>query len=128
MSTAVKNARTIVASAANAAGATTRGRLDLQTAIGGMLTIRMTNGGTGPTTQCVARILVAHNATMPDAGAEGADWKQVSEIGGGVANNGITRDTYRFGMEVMCIEVEFSGNTGQGVTVEAYVSEVTSVS
>ena len=54
--------RTVVASASNAAGATTRGTLDLRTKLGGLLTMKITNGGTGPTVQCEGRVLVAHNA------------------------------------------------------------------
>jgi hypothetical protein len=128
MATAVKNARTIVASATNTAGSTTRGRLDLQTALGGIVTLKITNGATGPSVQCQARILIAHNATMPAAASAGSDWKTVFVVGNGTANNTIGEWSYQFGDEIMCLEVEFTGNTGQSVTVEAYASEVTSIS
>lgn len=117
-------ATAIVSSAANTAGSTTRGRLDCTAVDGGIVTLRMTNGATGPTVQCVARVLVAHKqASMPAAAAEGTadgDWKQVLEIGGGTTANASTRGVYRFGPEVAYIEVEFAGNTGQSVTVEAH--------
>lgn len=128
MSVATKNARTIVASTTNAAGATTRGRLDLQTALGGIVTYKITNGATGPTVQCEGRILISHNATMPAAASAGADWKTISVVGNGITNNAINEWSYTFGPEVMSLEVEFTGNTGQSVTVEAYASEFTSVS
>lgn len=112
----------LVSSAANTAGSTTRGRLDCTGADGGMIRWRMTNGGTGPTVQCEARILVARKqSSMPSAAAEGTgddDWKQVYAQGGGTANSASTRGSWSFGPEVAYIEIEFTGNTGQSVTVE----------
>ena len=60
-----KTPRTIVTSASNSAGGTTRGTLDLKTTYGGFLTIKMTTGGTGPSAQCVCNVMVAHNSTLP---------------------------------------------------------------
>ncbi|HEY9817691.1 MAG TPA: hypothetical protein V6D20_18080, partial [Candidatus Obscuribacterales bacterium] len=58
----------LVSSVANTAGSTTRGRLDCSAVDGGIVTFRITNGGTGPTLQCEARVLVAHKDTaMPAA-------------------------------------------------------------
>ena len=113
----------LVSSASNGAGSTTRGRVDCSAADGGIITFRITNGGTGPTLQCEGRILVAHKDTaMPAAAAEGTgdgDWKQVYVLGGGSAADTSTRGVYRFGPEVAYAEVEFTGNTDQAVTVEA---------
>lgn len=115
-------AAALVSSAANTAGSTTRGRLDVSAADGGMIRWRMTNGGTGPTLQCEARVMVAaKDAAMPAAGAEGTGdlaWKQVASQGGGVVANASTRGSYRFGPEIAYIQIEFTGNTGQSVTVE----------
>lgn len=112
----------LVSSAANTAGSTTRGRLDVSAADGGEIRWRMTNGGTGPTVQCTAKVLIARKQTsMPTAASEGTgddDWKQVFEQGGGTINSASTRGSYRFGPEVAYIEIEFSGNTAQSVTVE----------
>jgi hypothetical protein len=112
----------LVPSASNAAGATTRGRLDVSASDGGMIRWKMTNGGTGPTLECVARVMVARKQTsMPAAGAEGTGddaWKIVHEQGGGTAANGTTFGSYRFGPEVAYVQIEFTGNTGQAVTVE----------
>jgi hypothetical protein len=119
----------VVSSAANSAGSTTRGRLDCSAVDGGILTLRITNGGTGPTAQCLGRILVAHKqSSMPAAAAEGTgdnDWKQVAEIGGGTVANASTRLSWRFGPEIAYAEVEFTGNTGQSVTVEAHATTFT---
>ena len=117
-----KTGQVLVSSAANTAGSTTRGRIDCSSAEGGMIRWRMTNGGTGPTVQCEARILIARKqASMPTAAAEGTaddDWKRVYTQGGGLTANASTRGSYRFGPEVAYIEIEFTGNTGQSVTVE----------
>lgn len=127
MSTATKTARTLVASASNGAGSTTRGRLDLTTAFGGMLTAKITNGATPPTVQAVANVLIAHNATQPAAGGAGVDWKTIFSAGGGTTANAVSEWSLDIPMGVMQLEVEFSGNTAQAVTVEAYFSELTSV-
>jgi hypothetical protein len=122
-------ATAIVTSATLTASSTSRGRLDCSAVDGGIVTLRITNGGTGPTTQCEGRILVAHKGTsMPAAASEGTgdtDWKQVYAIGGGVANSASTRGVYRFGPEVAYLEVEFTGNTGQSVTIEAHATTYT---
>lgn len=115
-------AAVLVSSAANTAGSTTRGRLDVSAADGGMLRWKMTNGGAGPTLQCEARILIARKqGSMPAAASEGTgddDWKQVYAQGGSTVANAVTRGSFRFGPEVAYIEIEFTGNTGQSVTVE----------
>ena len=112
----------LVSSASNAAGATTRGRLDVSAADGGEIRFCITNGGTGPTVQCEARVLVARKqASMPSAASEGTgddDWKQKFAIGGGTTASAKTRGSYTFGPETAYVEIEFTGNTGQSVTVE----------
>jgi len=121
-----KTPRTLVASGSNAAGATTRGTLDLRTAQGGLLTLKITNGATGPTVQCQANILAAHNSgSTPTAASAGTDWKTLWSVGGGTTANAITEQSMEVGPGVMHLEVEFTGNTGQAVTVEAYLSEIT---
>lgn len=127
--TLTKTPRTLVASASNAASSTTRGTLDLRTAMGGLLTMKITNGATGPTVQCEGRVLVAHNSgSTPAAASAGSDWKTIWSFGGGTTNSAITEQSVEIGPGVMHLEVEFTGNTGQAVTVEAYLSEVTNSS
>ena len=114
----------LISSVSNAAGSTQRSAvLDCTAADGGMLRWRMTNGVTGPTVQCLTRILVARKqASAPASAAEGTGddaWKVVYEQGGGSANSTSTRGSYRFGPEVAYIHIEMGGNTGQAVTVEA---------
>lgn len=124
-----QTATAIITSASNGAGSQTRGRLDCTAVDGGIVTFRITNGGTGPSSQCEGRILVAHKgSSMPAAAAEGTgdtDWKHVYTIGGGIANSASTRGVFRFGPEVAYLEVEFDGNATQAVTVEAHATTYT---
>lgn len=120
-----KTDTTIVASASNAAGATTRGTIDLSAVYGGIVTMKITNGGTGPTLQCEGRVLISHADTLPAAASAGADWKTIWRFGGGITVNAITEQSFQFGPEVRHLEVEFTGNTGQAVTVEAIASTYT---
>lgn len=127
-STPVYTARTIIASTSNAAGSTTRGALDLRGKYGGTLTLKITNGAPSPTAQCVANVLIAHNdGATPAAASRGADWKTILSVGAGTTANSISE----WSLDLQCVqhlEVEFIGNTGQAVTVEAYLTEFTSVS
>lgn len=118
----------VAAGTSNAAGATTRAVLDIRGALGGFLQLKITNGATGPTAQCEGRVLVAHTTgPTPGAASAGADWKTVWRFGGGTANNGVTESgaiEVPFGAQH--VEVEFTGNTGQAVTVEAVLTRVDS--
>ena len=120
-----KTGTTIVASASNAAGATTRGTIDLSSVYGGIVTLKITNGGTGPGVQCEGRVLISHADTLPTAASAGADWKTIWRFGGGTTNSAVTEQSFQFGPEVRHLEVEFTGNTGQAVTVEAVASTYT---
>jgi hypothetical protein len=127
--TATKAARTLIAAGtSNAAGATTRGTVDLRTAFGGLLTVKLTNGGTGPTLQAEARVLVAHNAgATPTAAGAGADWKTIYVVGNGTAANTVGEWSIPIDQSVMHCEVEITGNTGQAITCEAFLSELSSI-
>lgn len=128
--TLTKTPRTLItAGTSNSAESTTRGTVDLRTAQGGMLTIKLTNGGTGPTVQATANILIAHDSgSTPTAGSAGATWKTIWSFGGGTTANAITEQSIDVSPGVMHLEVEVTGNTGQAVTCEAYLSEITSAS
>lgn len=128
-STLTKNARTVVAAGtSNAAGGVTRGVVDLRTAHGGLLTMKIINGGTGPTVQCEGRVLVAHTSgATPAVGSAGADWKTIWKFAGGTTSSATTEQSITIDPAVMHLEVEFTGNTGQAVTVEAFLSEITNV-
>lgn len=122
-----KNARTLVAAGTtDVVGTPQYGTINLNAVQGGgFLTIKMTNGATGPTVQCVATVLVAHNATLPTAGPAGSDWKTIAAYGGGTVALAVTEIGIPIDPSIMCLEVSFGGNTGQSVTVESYFSELT---
>lgn len=125
--TLTKTPRTLIsAGTSNAAGSTTRGTVDLRTKQGGLLTVKLTNGGTGPTVQATCNILVAHNSgATPTAASAGTDWKTILSFGGGTTNSAVTEQSMDVSPGVMHLEVEVTGNTGQAVTCEAFLSEIT---
>lgn len=127
--TLTKTPRTLIAAAtSNAAGSTTRGTADLRTAQGGMLTVKIANGATGPTVPATVNILIAHDAgATPTAAAAGADWKTIWSFLASTGNGVITEQSITIDPGVMHLEVEVTGNTGQAVTCEAFLSEITSV-
>jgi hypothetical protein len=129
MTTAVKTARTLIAAGtSNSAAGTTRGTLDLRTALGGRLTVKITNGATGPTVGATVNVLVAHNAgSTPAAASAGVDWKTIFSVAASTANNAVHEWSWTVDKNVMHLEVEVAGNTGQAVTCEAFLSETTSV-
>lgn len=120
-----KSKSVIVASTSNAAGATTRGTLDVSSKYGGIITIKITNGATGPTARCEGRVLISHEDTLPAAASAGADWKTAWRFDGGTTNAAVTEQSFIFGPEVRHVEVEFTGNTAQAVTVEAIATTYT---
>lgn len=128
--TADKSPVTLISAAtSNAAGASTRGAVDLRTAIGGLLTVKLTNGGTGPTLQATAYVMAAHDSgSLPATGALGTTWKTIATLGGGgTTASAVTEFAYRVPLGVMHLQVEVSGNTGQAVTCEAFLSKASSV-
>jgi hypothetical protein len=122
MTTHTRTITAVVAEATNnTAGSTTRGRVDARGMDSGWLHIKMTNGGTGPTVQCEGRILVSDtDGTQPTAGSAGTDWKTIiSGITPGTAANAVREYWWYHGPGMTHLEVEFTGNTGQTVVVEA---------
>lgn len=120
-----KVAATLIASTSNAAGASTRGVLDLRAKVGAFLTLKINHGATAPTAQCVCNVLVSHaTGTTPAAASAGADWKTHWSFGGGVVNGAVTEQTI-WVEGPQHIAVEFTGNTAQAVTVEAFATVTT---
>ena len=96
---------------------------------GGLLTAKITNGGTGPGVQCVATVYVAHTTgSTPSTGAEGADWKTYAILGGGgTTANAVT--PMSIVLPPCChVQIEFAGNTTQSVTVESFITDYTDLS
>ena len=127
--TLVKTPRTVIATGtSNAAGSSTRGTLDQRTSQGGLLTVKINNGATGPTVPATVNIMVAHSSgATPAAGPAGTDWKTIWSFASSTGNNAVTEQSITVDPAVMHLQVEVTGNTGQAVTCEAYLSEITSV-
>ncbi len=124
--TLTKAVRTIIAAAtSNAATATTLGTpVDLRTALGGLITIKTTNGGTLGA-QAVVSILAAHNAgSTPTAAVAGTNWKTLYQVGTGLVSGTVNEWSYRVPESVMHVNVVIAGNTTNAVTIEAFMSEV----
>lgn len=107
------------ASVSNGAGATTTGSgVDLTTKFGGVVTLKITNGATGPTIGCVGNF---------DISGDNSAFKLWRSFQAGIANSGV----YEFSTEVppgiMYIRSRFTGNTGQAVTVEAFIQEFVNI-
>lgn len=110
-------------------GNSATGTADTRTALGGFLTLRIANGGTALTAQCVGRVLISHaTGATPTAAAAGQDWKTIWTFGGGTSANAITESgpiDLPFGTKH--VQVRFEGQN-QSVTVEAQLSVVTNAS
>lgn len=116
---ATKTSRTIQASVSNAAAGTTNGtELDLSTKYGALVCAKLTNGATGPTVGCDFVVYVGE--------ATGTK-REFSRQTGGVTNNGVYEFAVEIPPSVMFVNVTFTGNTGQAVTVECYAQELTSI-
>lgn len=116
--TAVKTARVLQASATNAAGATATGTaLDLTTKYGGLATLTITNGGTGPTLPCDAIIETSRDNT---------NWAEFSRQTASTANSAVATFNVLIPDAVMYVRSKFTGNTAQDVTVAATFQELTS--
>lgn len=111
-----KGAVTLKASGSNAAGATTNSSsLNMTTYPGAVVTAQITNGATAPTVPCSAIVQVSSDGTTWHTWAQGTA--------------GLTASTaYSFSWEipppVMYVNVKFTGNTDQAVTVAAQAQYV----
>lgn len=109
------------ASASNAAAATTTGSwIDVRSYKSSILA-KITNGGTGPTIGCTARVdLSPDNGTTVYQGAGGS-------FLAGVVSSGAYAALFDLPEDAMYARVVFTGNTAQAVTVQADVTKVTAL-
>lgn len=115
-----KTARTIIAAATSnaAAGTTTGTALDLTTRYGGLLTIKLTNGGTGPGVPASAKIYTSH---------DNVNFKLWQTLTGDTTASSVNEWAVDIPLGVMYLRVDVTGNTGQAVTCEAFVQELTTI-
>lgn len=116
---ATKTSRTLQASASNAAGATTDGtELNLSTGYGALVCGKITNGATGPTVGCDFVVYVGEATGVR---------REFSRQTAGTSNNGVAEFAVEVPPAAMFVNVRFTGNTGQAVTVECFAQELTGV-
>lgn len=117
-----KTAQTPQASATNAAAATATGSwLDVNYGVSGVAVV--TNGGTGPTVPCDFVIEVSN-----DGGTTAFEWSRQTAL---AANSAVTRFPFALGIgnggDFGKYRTKFTGNTVQGVTVQADAETTASV-
>jgi hypothetical protein len=117
---ASKTLRTIIAAAtSNTAGSTTTGAVvDLTTKYGGLATVKITNGGTGPTVGASAKVYTS---------GDGTNFKLMAQVTAGVTNSGVYEWAFDIPPGVMYLRIDVTGNTGQAVTCEAFLQELTTI-
>lgn len=116
---AAKNKRAVLASSSNGAGSTTSASESNQsTAYGCGVVGKITNGATGPTVGCDMVVYVG--------GATGEKY-EYSRQTAPTTNNAVTVFTVDIPAWAMFVNIDFVGNTGQSVTVEAHIEELTSI-
>lgn len=113
-----KTKRTIIAAAtSNSAGGTTSGtEQNLSTALGGILTARITNGGTGPTVAASVVVFV---------GSATGEKRELTRATSNTGNSVVTDLVFDIPPGVMFLNVDVTGNTGQAVTCEVFLQELT---
>lgn len=113
---ASKTARTIVASQSVTGGAS--GTLNLSTAFGCLITCRVTNGGSSPSTGCLVTVNVSN---------DNSTWRKYTEWRAATGISTVSDFAVDLPAPAMYVQVTF-GSTSQAVTVEALGQELTNVS
>ena len=117
---ATKNLRTIIAAAtSNTAGSTTTGTaIDLTTKYGGLLTAKITNGGTGPT--------IAASVNVYTSG-DNSNFKLLTTVTATTVVSAVHEWAFDIPPGVMYVRADVTGNTGQAVTCEAFFQELSAI-
>jgi hypothetical protein len=117
---ATKNLRTIIAAAtSNSAAATTTGTaIDLTTKYGGLLTIKITNGATGPTVVASAYVYTS---------GDNSAFKLLTVLQSQSGNSVVSEFALEIPPGVMYLRVDVKDNTAQAVTCEAFLQELTTI-
>lgn len=113
--TQVHNSTTLTAGA----GDTTSSAVDLTTAYGAVLNIKLTNGATGPTVPAQCQVQVSEdNSKYYNFGFP---------LVGSAANSAVTSWTVEIPLGVQYIKTVSGSNTGQNVTIDVDCSAVTGI-
>ncbi len=114
--------RTIIAAAtSNSAGGSTTGTaLDLTTKYGGLLTAKVTNGGTGPTAAATIYVYTSGDNFATSG-------KLFTSFKASLTNSAVSEFCAEIPPGVMYLRVDVSDNTVQAVTCEAFLQELTTI-
>lgn len=116
---ATKTSKTILASTSNTAGSSTNAtEWNASTSYGGLVCAKITNGATGPTVGC--------DFVVYTGGTSGTK-REFSRQTAPTTNNAITEFSIEIPPDAIFVNVTFTGNTAQAVTVECEVQELTTV-
>lgn len=114
-----KTARTLLASQTLAAGASISAtELNLSTAPGARVFVKITNGATAPTT--------APSVTFFSGGATGIK-RNLYTVAGDLVANSVTHLSCRYGLPDMFANVTITAGATNGCTVEAVAQEATTL-
>lgn len=120
MAAPTKTAKTLLASQSLAAGATANAtEWNMSTAFAGSIFVKITNGGTAPTTAPVVTFYAGE--------ATGVKRKRYS-LSGDTVNGSVNEFECEYGMQHMFANASITNGSGQAITVEVYGQEATSVS
>ena len=101
------------------AGNTTSASEDVRTNYGGTVTLSLTNGATGPTVPAFIRLEISYDNS--------AWYNWTGDLTAGVANSTTYTWTFAKPIGTMYVRAVAGGNTGQDVTANAVLSEVTAL-
>ena len=103
------------------AGNTTSTGQDVSTGYGAQVDVQLTNGATGPTVAAQVQVQVAANAA-------GTLWVNYGgPLVGSTANSAVSSWSVEIPIGVEAVRLVAGSNTGQNVTVDADISNVTGV-
>lgn len=109
----------ITAGTSNTAGGTTTGTAQNHTtAYGGLITAKITNGATGPTVGATVNVYTS---------GDNSNFKLLAQATAGIGSNAVAEFTFNIPQGVMYTRVDVTGNTGQAVTCEAFMQELTTI-
>ena len=109
----------ITAATSNAGSATTTGTFQTHTtAYGGLITTKVTNGGTGPTVGATVNVYTS---------GDGTNFKLLASALAGVTSSIAYEFAFILPAGAMYSRVDVTGNTVQAVTCEAFVQELTTI-
>lgn len=106
------------ASSQSAGATTTASAVNLTDGYGAEIVGSITNGGTGPTTPAYVAL---------EESSDNSQWIEVERITAGVANSAVQPFKFVLGPACRYARLVSSGNTGQAVTLNARIAELTEV-